>query len=46
MAKTTKAKQKILIFSVSRKSELFYEDRIKAIDGLDSKIHITRENIA
>jgi hypothetical protein len=37
--------QKQLFFSLSNKKDLFYEDRIKKIHGLDYKIHLSRESV-
>jgi NAD(P)H-flavin reductase len=37
--------EKQLLFSVSNKKDLFYEDRIKKIHGLWHDIYITQENI-
>lgn len=45
MAKTTKAKDKMLIFSVPYKNDLFYEEQIKNIPDLKYEIHITREEV-
>jgi len=36
---------KQLFFSVSRKKDLFYEDRIKKIPGLGHEIHISQESV-
>ncbi|MDD3262371.1 MAG: FAD-dependent oxidoreductase [Candidatus Absconditabacteria bacterium] len=44
MANETKS-QKKLYFSVSYKSDLFYVDRIKNIENLESHIHISREEV-
>ena len=37
--------KKQLFFSVSTKKDLFYEERIKKIHGLDYEIHISQESI-
>ena len=44
MANETKS-QKKLYFSVSYKSDLFYVDRIKNIENLESHIHVSREEV-
>ncbi len=44
MANATNSDKK-LYFSVSYESELFYIDRIKEIENLDSFVHISRETI-
>lgn len=45
MAKSTTVKDKMLIFSVPYKSELFYEENIKKILNLRHEIYITREEV-
>lgn len=37
--------KKQLFFSVSKKSDLFYEDNLKKINDLDLNIHITQEKV-
>lgn len=37
--------KKQLFFSLSNKKDLFYEDRIKKIHGLDYEIHLSRESV-
>lgn len=45
MAKASSTKEKLLLFAVPYKNELFYEDKIKSIPNLKSEIYITREDI-
>lgn len=45
MAKATASKDKMLIFAVPYKSELFYEENIKNIPYLKYEIYITREEV-
>lgn len=44
MANATKS-EKQLYFSVSHKSDLFYIDRIKNIENIQSHIHVSREKV-
>jgi hypothetical protein len=44
MAKYCTGSKKIL-FSVSYKKDLFYEDRIKKTHGLLYQIHLSKENL-
>ncbi len=37
--------KKTLLFSVSHKKDLFYEDRIKRIHDIEYKIHLSRESL-
>jgi hypothetical protein len=38
--------EKQLLFSVSNKKDVFYEDKIKKIHGLGYTIHLSRETTA
>ncbi|MEI7920253.1 MAG: hypothetical protein WCH65_09295 [bacterium] len=38
--------KKLLLFSVSHKKNLFFEERIQKIHGLDYKIYLSQENIS
>ncbi|MFA5747680.1 MAG: FAD-binding oxidoreductase [Candidatus Absconditabacterales bacterium] len=45
MAENSKSTNKTLFFSVSQKSDLFYEDRIKKIKNLKVHIHLSKEKL-